>query len=238
MNELCPELIINAAAMTNVDLCEEKMDEAYNVNGLALKHIVRLAMKYGSYLVHVSTDYVFDGFSGNYREESVPNPINFYGLSKLVGDIFVSSYENSLIVRTSGVYGYLNNFPAFAYNALKAGKSLTAIEDHYSPIHAGNLAKSITYCANNRLLGTINVAGQRISRFEFARAIAKYFELDPGLILKGKLSSTMKAKRPIDSSLDIERAKKLIPYDFYSLDSNLKLFSGTVNLETDRKELN
>ena len=141
--EESPELIINASALTNVDLCEEEKTTAIRTNGYAVGNIVECARELNSYFIHVSTDYVFDGLIGNYNENSTPNPVNYYGLSKLIGDVFAQSYRKSLIIRTSGVFGRANNFPRFSYNALKYGKGLNVIEGYYSPIHARLLAESI-----------------------------------------------------------------------------------------------
>ena len=99
-----PDIIINAAALANVDLCEKDNALAYHTNGESVKALTKYSRANNSLLVHVSTDYVFDGKTGNYHESSIPNPINYYGTSKLIGDIYASSYENSIIVRTSGVF--------------------------------------------------------------------------------------------------------------------------------------
>ncbi|NAZ31370.1 MAG: sugar nucleotide-binding protein, partial [Acidilobus sp.] len=101
---LSPDVVINAVAMTDVDACEVDRALALKINAEAVRHMVRVARVTGSYLVHVSTDYVFDGERGMYREEDEPNPINYYGLSKLLGEAYALSYDDSLVVRTSGVF--------------------------------------------------------------------------------------------------------------------------------------
>ena len=111
--------IINAAAFTNVDMCEMNKEIAYSVNGMAIKSIVKASIKIGANLVHISTDYIFDGVKGYYKEFDTPNPLNYYGISKLIGETFAQSYENSIVVRTSGVYGYKNNFPIFSICSLE-----------------------------------------------------------------------------------------------------------------------
>ena len=92
-----PDIVINCVAMTDVDLCEGEKENAYHVNAEAIKHIVRPMKIVNSYFINISTDYVFNGLKGNYRENDLPEPINYYGLSKLLGDIYANSYDNSLI---------------------------------------------------------------------------------------------------------------------------------------------
>ena len=226
LHSIKPDIIINAASITNVDKCEELQDYAYRVNGYSLKIITEYSRTKDIPLIHVSTDYVFKGDSSLYKESSIPNPVNYYGLSKLVGDIYVNSYYKSLIVRTSGVYGHKNNFPLFVYNSLKENKEVNIINGYYSPIHSYNLAKTINELLNLEIYGIINVAGIRISRFEFANKIAEYFNLDMNLIKE--LNVNFKARRPYDSSLNINKVKSLINFDFYSLDSNLKIFKNNL----------
>ena len=222
INENEPDIVINAAALANVDLCEKDHTLAYTVNGESVNAMVKACRKVGSVFVHVSTDYVFDGYDGMYTEKSAPNPINYYGLSKLVGDIFALSYENSVVVRTSGVYGYSRNFPLFVLNKLMKNEEVNAIEGYYSPIHAANLAIAISKILNTELKGLMNIAGERVSRFEFARKIAEKFGLDRTLINERKEVLDMNAKRPYDSSLDSSFVAANIDFDFYSIDSNLE----------------
>lgn len=220
-----PSIIINATAYTNVDRCEEEKQTAFNINGTAVKNLVQVSRRYGSYFIHVSTDYVFDGADGDYNEESVPNPINYYGLSKLVGDIYADGYDNSLIVRTSGVFGHSNNFPMFAFNSLKEGKKISVLDGYYSPIHARTLSLAIKTITEKHHTGIINVAGERNSRLNLSQEIAKLFDFDEKLISLANDTSNFKAKRPFDSSLNINKAKQLIPWDFYSLNKNLAMLS-------------
>ena len=220
-----PDVILNASALANVDLCEKEKKLAFDINAYSLKTLSQAARRCGSLLVHVSTDYVFDGSDGNYGEGSVPNPINYYGMSKLLGDTYVDSYENSIIVRTSGVYGYNNNFPLFVLNKLRKGDPITAIKGFYSPIHAQNLARSIVSIAESSFRGLVNVAGVKVSRFELAVAIAEKFNLNSSLVAENVDLASLNAKRPYDSSLNITLARSMLKSDFYSIDSNLSAFA-------------
>ena len=225
--EVKPKIIINAAALANVDLCEKDKPLSYSVNGLSLFTITKIARKLDASLYHISTDYVFDGSEGNYSERSIPNPINYYGFSKLIGDTFALSYEKSAIIRTSGVFGHSNNFPIFVINTLKGNKQVNAIKGYYSPIHAKILAMAIRDLIDTNFYGMINVAADKISRYEFATRLADRFNLDRNLINEVESPVNMFAKRPFDSSLDISLAKKILGYDFHSVDVNLDALASS-----------
>lgn len=224
-----PDLVINSAALTNVDRCEKEREYAYRVNGLAVRHMALECRKIGARLVQISTDFIFDGTTGNYVENAPPNPINYYGLSKLASEHFALSSEENLVVRTSGVFGYSNNFPLFVYNKLKNGEVVNAIKGFYSPIHAENLAKAIEKLIDLKEVGIINVAGERVSRMELALGIAEYFGLDKNMITESDMVQPIKARRPFDSSLDITKAKRLIAFDFYTMRSNLEALRSSID---------
>jgi dTDP-4-dehydrorhamnose reductase len=214
-----PDIIINTAAITDVDKCETEKDIAYKVNAEAVKHIVRAARVIEAYFIQISTDYVFDGQKGLYKEEDLPNPINYYGLTKLLGDTYALSYDDSLVIRTSGIFRN-KGFPIYVYKTLKENKEVNAFKGYYSPISARKLAEAINEIIQYRKTGIINIAGERISRYELALKIKEKFNLD-GIIKEVDNVKSWVAKRPFDSSLDISKAKKLLSIDFYSLDENL-----------------
>ncbi|ACP54950.1 SDR family oxidoreductase [Saccharolobus islandicus] len=214
-----PDVIINTASLTDVDKCEVEKAETFTVNAEAVKHIVRASRIIEAYLIHISTDYVFDGERGLYNEGDLPNPINYYGLSKLLGETYALSYDDSLIVRTSGVFRH-KGFPVYVYKTLKEGKEVSAFKGYYSPISARKLAEAISELIQYRKTGILNVAGERISRVDLAMKIKDKFNLS-GSIKEVDYVKGWIAKRPFDSSLDISKAKKVLSVDFYSLDENL-----------------
>jgi len=217
-----PNIIINLSALTNVDRCEVDKDLAYKINAMSVKFITRAAMVNNSYLVHVSTDYVFDGEKGMYKEDDFPNPINYYGLTKLIGETFALSYDLSLVVRTSGVFGGKSNFPKFVMDNLKKGNTVKVIKDSfYSPISAKFLAKAILDILSMRITGIMHIAGERISREDLAKRIGSRLGKEGLIDIVNENEMKWKAKRPRDSSLDISKAKKLISFNFYDIDKNL-----------------
>jgi len=221
-----PEIVINASAFTNVDACELEKERAFAVNSMGVMNIASLCREYSSKFIHFSTDYVFSGNKGQYSEDSVPDPINYYGFSKSIGDAYALSLPSSLVIRTSGVYGYGKNFPRFVYDSLNAGKKVNVIEGYYSPITSDLLARSVRYLIDHNLniSGILNIAGERISRVDLARTIARTFDLNPDLIVETEKLSNMKALRPYHSSLDISKAKRIIDFDFYSIATNMRSF--------------
>lgn len=224
-----PDVIINVAALANVEECEANKGKAYDINGTGVWNIVSASASIGARLIHISTDYVFGGESRYYAEDAVPDPVNYYGLSKLIGDIYSLSYGKSLIIRTSGVFGVKNNFPVYAYKTLREGKRLNVVDSHYSPIHASLLAKAITHLIDKREKGILNIAGDRISRVGLAEKICEVYGFDRSNInVVPESTMNWKARRPKDSSLDISRAKELIGFDFHSTEANVKELSHSL----------
>lgn len=224
-----PDLIINASGMTGVDQCETNIREAYQVNALSVKEISRFCRDHKIRLIHFSTDYVFDGSEGGYREDSTPNPINYYGLSKLIGDTYALSYDESVIVRTSGVYGISRNFPILALEKLNKNEHVNAMKGYYSPIFVGLLARSSVELMHSEWSGLLNIAGERITRRELAVKIAERFGLDKNLVREETEGLGFVAKRPFDSSLDSSLARRLLSIDFYSSEANIDEFYSYVN---------
>ncbi|MGC8573845.1 MAG: SDR family oxidoreductase [Caldisphaera sp.] len=215
-----PEIIINTAALTDVDKCETDRNMALKINGEAVKHIIRAARVLGSYVVQISTDYVFDGEKGLYKEDDLVNPINYYGLTKLIGESYALSYDDSLVIRTSGIFRHKGFIP-FAFLRLMNEKEINAYKGYYSPISAKKLAEAIVKLTEKRKTGIINVAGERISRYDLTIEIAKHLNKNPIIKEVDNVPSWI-AKRPYDSSLDISKAKTILDFDFYSLKENLK----------------
>ncbi len=148
-----PDVVVNAAAITDVDLCEREREMALKVNGIAVRSMARACSVIGSYFIHISTDYVFDGEKGMYKEDDAPNPpLNYYGISKLYGEASALAYDETLVVRTSGVFGYKQNFPLFVLKTLQGNGTVKCIDSFYSPpIHARLLARAIAELLGRRL---------------------------------------------------------------------------------------
>lgn len=215
-NKLKPNAVIHTASETNVDKCETEREHAWKVNVEGTRNIALACAKTNAKLVYISTDYVFDGEKGNYKEEDKPNPINYYGLTKLEGEKQVAQHcRNYAILRTSVLYGWhpwKQNFTTWTINQLKQNKEITVVEDHYNtPTLVDNLAEMALEVVEKDLQGLLHASGsERISRYEFAKQIAKTFNLNPHLIRPTRMSqlTTWTAKRPKDSSLNTSKIQK------------------------------
>jgi len=215
-NELKPKIVIHTASETNVDKCETEKEHAWKINVEGTRNIALACSKANAKIVYISTDYVFDGEKGLYIEEDKPNPINYYGVTKLEGENQVVQHcKNYAILRTSILYGWhpwKQNFVTWIINALKQNKELTVVEDHYNtPTLADNLAEIALETVQKDLRGLYHASGsQRINRYEFAKQTAKTFDLDSSLIKPIKMSqlTAWVAKRPKDSSLNTEKIRK------------------------------
>ncbi len=221
LNEIKPDIIIHTAALTDVDRCEIERELAYKINVEGTKIIAEIARKMNSYLIYISTDYVFDGNKGMYKEEDETNPINYYGYTKLLGEKYCNDF---CIVRTCVIYGAKpasgkTNFALWIINKLSNNERIKIITDQYiTPTLNTNLARMILECIDRRLKGIIHLAGAtRISRYEFSLEIAREFNLNTDLITPAKMDEIKWiAKRPRDSSLDTSKARNLFkekPYD-------------------------
>ena len=215
-HNLEPYAVIHTASETNVDKCEIEKDHAWKVNVNGTRNVALACSKTGAKLVYISTDYVFDGEKGNYEERDEPNPINNYGFTKLEGEKQVIQYcQEYVILRTSVLYGWhpwKQNFATWVINSLKQNKELTVVEDHYNtPTLADNLAEMALEAVQKDLQGLYHASGsERISRYEFAKQIAKEFNLNQSLIKPIKMSqlTAWVAKRPRDSSLNTDKIQK------------------------------
>lgn len=215
-NKLKPHIVIHTASETNVDRCEIEKEHAWKVNVEGTRNIAIACGKTNIRLVYISTDYVFNGEKGNYTEEDKPVPINYYGLTKLEGENQVTSHcQNHLVLRTSVLYGrhpWKQNFATWTINQLKQQQEITVVEDHYNtPTLADNLAEMAIEVAKKDLRGLYHASGsERISRYEFAKKIAKTYNLNADLIKPVKMSQLTAwiAKRPKDSSLSTGKIQK------------------------------
>lgn len=215
-NKLEPNLVIHTASETNVDKCETEKEHAWKTNAEGTRNIAEACQKLGAKLVYISTDYVFDGEKGLYNEEDKPNPVNYYGLTKLEGEKkVIECCKNYAILRTSVLYGWhpwKQNFATWIINKLKQQQEITVVEDHYNtPTLADNLAEMAVEVAEKDMRGLYHASGrERISRYEFAKQIAGTFGLNSNLVKPVKMSQLTAwiAKRPGDSSLNTSKIQK------------------------------
>jgi dTDP-4-dehydrorhamnose reductase len=212
-----PSVIVNPAAMTNVDACETRREEAWRANALGPEHLAEVARERSAHLLHVSTDYVFPGDEaqpGPYHEDAPTRPINYYGEAKLAGDEVVrrlcAEHTPYTIVRTALVYGTggRSNFVTWLAGELAAGRRVRIVRDQFNtPTIADDLAALLLWLAERRVTGIYHGAGpDRVGRHEWANAIGKHFGLDLDLIdYVTTAELNQPASRPRESGLLCER---------------------------------
>lgn len=213
--EITPDVIINAAAYTKVDLAEVEIEQAYAVNAMGVYHLAKAAKKTDARLIHVSTDYVFDGSKRiPYTETDATCPINVYGQSKLAGEnLALATHVDTLILRTSWVFSeYGNNFLKTMLRIGRTNQQLRIVGDQVgTPTYARDIANSIIHLIKNHtnVRGILNIAGKDICSWaEFATQIFQTItQLDDNYNLPKVIDITtseypMAAKRPLYSVLD------------------------------------
>lgn len=221
-----PDFIINTAAMTNVDACEDDKEGCFALNVTSVEYLTKLCLDHQIHLIHISTDFIFDGKKGFYKETDKPNPLSYYGWSKLKSEeIILNSKISATILRTILVYGKVhdmkrNNIVLWIREMLKNNKEVTIVNDQYRmPTYVVDLAMACLLSINNRAEGVYNVSSSELlSVYEIAIQIADAFELDSTLI-KPISSETLnqKAKRPAKTGFNLEKTKRelgLVPKTF------------------------
>jgi dTDP-4-dehydrorhamnose reductase len=209
-----PEIILHPASMTEVDACEREPRRAFTDNVLASANVALAARACGAHLVHVSTDYVFDGDAGPYDEEALPNPRGVYALTKHMGEQAVRALAPSFaIARTAVVYGWppasRPNFGAWLLGALRGGQEVRLFQDQFvSPSLADNVAKMLIEIGARKLTGVWNTAGRdTVNRVEFAEAMCAVFGFSRRLIVPTRLAEAKLASpRPLRSGLKPDKA--------------------------------
>ncbi len=228
-----PDVIIHSAALTDVDRCEKEKDLAYRINVEGTKAVAEVTKKLNSFLIYVSTDYVFDGRRGMYKEDDETNPVNYYGYTKLLGEKHCRDF---CIARTCVIYGAKPasgkiNFALWLIERLEKGENVRIVTDQYiTPTLNTNLARMILDAVEKEAKSIFHLAGAtRVSRFEFAQGIARTFGLDDNLIIPSKMSEiNWIAARPKDSSLDTSKAARCLDEKPYDLKKALKVLKDEV----------
>ena len=213
--EIRPDLILNLAAMTNVDGCETnpKMAEAINVGG-----VKNLCKNFEGHFIQISTDYVFDGTDGPYAEEDETNPISVYGQTKLAADKWLTNnHPKVTIFRANVVYGYTKrtkaSFVKWVVDSLSDGKPIRVVDDQWNnPTWTESIATVIKVLIEKEALGLYHYGDKEyMNRYEFAHLIAKVFDLDTSLISPISTADLKQpAPRPLKSGLKTEKIESAL----------------------------
>lgn len=232
LDDFQPHSIINTAAMTNVDACETHQKDCQKINIEAVKFIFDECLSRNIHLVHLSTDFVFDGENGPYKEEDERNPLSVYAKSKVDSEdiLLSSSYQSWAILRTIIVFGTAQNLSRsnivlWAKESLENGNTLTIVNDQFrAPTWADDLAWACIATSLGSHKGVYHISGpETFSIYELVCRIAKYYKLDTSLVQAISSNSlNQKAKRPAKTGFDISKARKSLGFKPMILEESLK----------------
>ena len=232
-----PDVIINTAAMTQVDDCETQRDACWKANVTAVENLVQCCHALHIHLVHVSTDFIFDGSHGPLDENATPNPVNFYGESKLAGEKVIQASPISwAILRTVLVFGITrdmsrSNIVLWVKNSLQQTKTIQVVNDQWrTPTLAEDLAMGCYLAAKKRARGVYNISGKDfMSPYDIAIRTAEFFQLDKALIKPTDSTKfTQPAKRPPKTGFIIDKARKELGYDPHSFEEGLAILARQI----------
>lgn len=233
-----PDFIINLAAYTNVDKCETEKELAWNINVYGVEYLAKYAVSSNAHLIHISTDYIFDGKNGPYSEKDLPNPISYYGRSKLAGENIIRKYSIPYtIIRTNVLYGLAKygrpDFVRWVVDSLRNNKKIKIVTDQINnPTYTDDLVYAINIICQLRKTGIYNIGGaDLLSRYEFTRKIANFFQLDFNLV-EPILTEELKqpAPRPLNSGLINTKAEKDLKYKPRTIVETLTLMRNEWNI--------
>lgn len=238
-----PDAVINSAAYTNVDACETHRDECSKLNVDAVKGIIELCEKYKSHLVHLSTDFVFDGLAGPYKEEDKPNPLSYYAQTKFEAEELIKASKLSWsIIRTIIIYGVVDdnsrsNVVLWTKRALEAGQTINVINDqHRAPTLAEDLADACVEAALRKAKGIYHVSGRELMCIlDIVNKVADYFHLDKSTI--NPVSSAQlnqPAKRPPVTGFVIDKAVRELNYKPHSFLEGLAIVKRQLEVFENR----
>lgn len=232
-NGFRPTHIINTAALTLVDLCEDEVEKCHDVNVKGPAHLLKAAKEHSAHLVQVSTDFVFDGLDGPYVETDETNPLSEYARSKHEAELLLqfSDYKKWSIARTIILYGAgenlsRSNVVLWAREALRNGESMSIVDDQFrSPTLAEDLAEGCWAIAERSAYGVYHLSGPEVmSILEMVQRIARYYNFDEKSINPVKTDSLARpAARPPRTGFIIDKARKDLDYDPRTIEQGLAL---------------
>jgi dTDP-4-dehydrorhamnose reductase len=227
-----PDAVIHTAAMTQVDDCEDQRELCWNLNVDAVANWIEACKSVNAHLVHVSTDFIFDGLHGPYTEEAVAAPLSYYGESKLEAEkLVLDSGISASIIRTVLVYGIAedmsrSNIVLWAKGALEKQQPIKVVDDQFrTPTLAEDLAMGCYLAAVQKANGVYNISGKDfMSIRELVARVARYFKLDDSLV-QTVSSSTLnqKAKRPPRTGFILDKARRELGFEPHSFEEGIAL---------------
>lgn len=238
IHDYCPDFIVHTAAFTNVDLSEKLREDAWKINVKGVEYIAEAARAIDAHIIHISTDYIFDGKNGPYDENAIPDPVGYYGRTKLAS-------ENTLrisgtfftILRTNVLYGIAPNsrpdFVRWVINSLRNNETIRIVKDQINnPTFIDDLVQGINKIIEFRKTGVYNIGGKEfLSRYDFTLRIADFFNLSKKLIYPITTDELKQpARRPLKSGLLILKAETELGYKPHTITESLAAMKKELDL--------
>jgi dTDP-4-dehydrorhamnose reductase len=249
IGKYAPDVIIHGAAMTQVDDCEVKKETCWKTNVTATEYLAKAARQCESSFLLISTDFIFNGEEGPYTEDAVPDPLSYYGMSKLAAEMLLpASGLNWAIARTVLVYGVAedmsrSNIILWVKKSLEEGKKIRVVDDQWRTptlvqdlaagcaLIAGKLDKNAADAGKKKSGTVYNISGKdMLTPYQMALQVARFFGLDASLIEKADASTfSQKAKRPAKTGFVIDKAKKELGYAPRSFEEGIAVVAGELS---------
>ncbi|HMO61543.1 MAG TPA: SDR family oxidoreductase [Ferruginibacter sp.] len=235
IQQYTPNIIIHAAAMTQPDPCELHPVQCWNINVTATRFLISAATAAKAYFIYVSTDFVFSGEAGPYKEEDATGPVNYYGSSKLAAEKAVMESDlHWAVVRTVLVYGNIlagnrSNIITWVKENLENNRPIKVVNDQWrTPTYVKDLAKGILLLFQKKAAGIYHISGGELMRpYDMAVAVADYLQLDKTLMTEVNASTfTQPAMRPLKTGFIIDKAVSKLGYQPTSFTTALKDMLG------------
>lgn len=226
-----PDVVVHAAAITQVDDCEKNPELCEKVNVTGTAQILVDAEQFSSHFIYVSTDFVFEGTQVVYSETDDLNPVNFYGFTKMQAEAITQTSEIPWsIVRTSLVYGQVadgtrSNIISWVKNSLEKGQPIKVVADQWrTPTSVADLAKGIALIIEQKATGIFHLSGKDIlTPYDLALQTARLFQLDERMIEKVDAATfSQPGRRPVRTALDISKARATLGYEPVSFADGLR----------------
>ena len=229
-----PDVVINTAAMTNVDQCETEQEACWKANVTAVENLISSCQACSARLIHLSTDFIFDGTEGPLDETASADPVNYYGESKLAAEeALLNSTVDWCILRTVLVYGITpdmsrSNIVLWVKKNLEEGKTIRVVNDQWrTPTLAEDLAQGCYLAALKKAKGIYNISGKDfLSPYDIAIQAADFFKLDKTLITATDSTQFKQtARRPLKTGFIIDKARKELGYEPRSFREGIALMA-------------
>lgn len=238
ISEFFPDYIINAAAFTNVDKSESEREVAWNINVKAIEYMAEGARNCDAHIIHISSDYIFDGIKGQYVEGDKPNPVGYYGRTKLAGENALK-ISNALytILRTNVLYGVITkgrlDFVRWVVESIRKGERIRIVTDQINnPTFLDDLVRAIAQVIEFRKFGVYNIGGREfLSRYDFTMRIVDFFNLDGSLVDKITTPDlNQPAKRPLNSGLVTLKAETEFGYSPTQMEETFRIMQEELGI--------